>query len=76
MTKNLAFGLMRHGIRVNQVNPGWMETASEHRTQIQQDGAPENWLHVAAPQRPMGRYVQPWGSGERDRLLPVAGVRD
>jgi NAD(P)-dependent dehydrogenase (short-subunit alcohol dehydrogenase family) len=26
MTKNLAYGLMRHGIRVNQVNPGWMET--------------------------------------------------
>ena len=60
MTKNLAFGLMRHGIRVNQVNPGWMETESEHRTQIEQDGAPGNWLELAAPQRPMGRLVQPW----------------
>lgn len=60
MTKNLAFGLMRHGIRVNQVNPGWMETESEHRTQIEYDGAPENWLELAAPTRPLGRLVQPW----------------
>jgi len=60
MTKNLAFGLMRHGIRVNQVNPGWMETESEHRTQIEQDGAPDNWLELAAASRPLGRLVQPW----------------
>ena len=60
MTKNLAFGLMRHGIRVNQVNPGWMETESEHRTQVEQDGAPANWLELAAPTRPLGRLVQPW----------------
>lgn len=60
MTKNLAFGLMRHGIRVNQVNPGWMETESEHRTQMEQDGAPENWLELAVPTRPLGRLVQPW----------------
>jgi NAD(P)-dependent dehydrogenase (short-subunit alcohol dehydrogenase family) len=60
MTRNLAFGLMRHGIRVNQVNPGWMETASEHRTQTEQDGAPPNWLELAAPTRPFGRLVQPW----------------
>lgn len=60
MTKNLAFGLMRHGIRVNQVNPGWMETESEHRTQVDLDGAPENWLELAAPNRPMRRLVQPW----------------
>ncbi|MDH3301659.1 MAG: SDR family oxidoreductase [Acidimicrobiia bacterium] len=60
MTKNLAFALMRHRIRVNQVNPGWMETESEHRTQIEHDGAPENWLELAAPTRPLGRLVQPW----------------
>lgn len=60
MTKNLAYALMRHNIRVNQVNPGWMETESEHRTQIEQDGAPENWLELAAPTRAFGRLVQPW----------------
>lgn len=60
MTRNLAFGLMRHHIRVNQVNPGWMETESEHRTQTVLDGAPENWLEAAAATRPHGRLVQPW----------------
>jgi NAD(P)-dependent dehydrogenase (short-subunit alcohol dehydrogenase family) len=60
MTKNLAFGLMRHGIRVNQVNPGWMDTESEHVTQTTQDGAPENWLELAEPRRPVGRLVKPW----------------
>jgi NAD(P)-dependent dehydrogenase (short-subunit alcohol dehydrogenase family) len=60
MTTNLAFGLMRHGIRVNQVNPGWMETDSEHHIQVTEDGRPENWLELAAPTRPFGRLVQPW----------------
>ena len=60
MTRNLAFGLMRHRIRVNQVNPGWMETESEHRIQMVEDGMPENWLELAAPARPLGRLVQPW----------------
>lgn len=26
-----------------------METESEHLTQMTQDGAPENWLELAAP---------------------------
>lgn len=60
MTKNLAFGLMRHGIRVNQVNPGWMDTESEHHIQITEDGAPDNWLELAEAERPFGRLVKPW----------------
>jgi len=60
MTRNLAFALLEHRIRVNQVNPGWMETESEHRTQVEQDGAPEDWLQQANQQRPLGRLVQPW----------------
>jgi NAD(P)-dependent dehydrogenase (short-subunit alcohol dehydrogenase family) len=60
MTRNLAFGLMANGIRVNQVNPGWMDTESEHRTQVDQDGAPEDWLVAAEAGRPLGRLVKPW----------------
>ena len=60
MTKNLAFALLRSNIRVNQVNPGWMETESEHATQVNFDHSPDNWLELAAPQRPLGRLVQPW----------------
>lgn len=60
MTKNLAFGLMRHGVRVNQVNPGWMDTESEHRVQLSEEHAPEDWLVAAEAGRPMGRLVKPW----------------
>ena len=60
MTKNLAFGLMQHGIRVNQVNPGWMDTEAEHHVQVEQDGAPENWLEIAEANSPQGRLVKPW----------------
>ncbi len=60
MTKNLAYALMRHGIRVNQVNPGWMDTESEHVTQITYDGAPDDWLVAAEAGRPFGRLVKPW----------------
>ena len=65
MTENLAYALMRHNIRVNQVNPGWMETESEHQTQMTQDGAPENWLEMAAPaqQRGNAAAVRPRANG-------------
>ena len=60
MTKHLAFALMPHRIRVNQVNPGWMDTESEDRTQRIYDGAPDNWLEIAEASRPWGRLVKPW----------------
>ena len=76
MTKNLAFALLQHNIRVNQVNPGWMETESEHRTQMVHDGAPENWLELAAPTRPLGRLVQPWEAANAIAycLSPASGL--
>lgn len=60
MTKNLAFALMRHHIRVNQVNPGWMDTESEDWTQRTYDGATDGWLERAEATRPLGRLVKPW----------------
>jgi NAD(P)-dependent dehydrogenase (short-subunit alcohol dehydrogenase family) len=60
MTKHLAFALMPYRIRVNQVNPGWMDTESEDRTQRIYDGAPDNWLELAEASRPWGRLVKPW----------------
>ncbi len=76
MTRNLAFALMRHHVRVNQVNPGWMETESEHRTQMDHDGAPENWLELAAPTRPLGRLVHPWEAANAIAycLSPASGL--
>jgi NAD(P)-dependent dehydrogenase (short-subunit alcohol dehydrogenase family) len=60
MTKNLAYALMRHGIRVNQVNPGWMDTESEDRTQRAFDSAADGWLEQAESTRAVGRLVKPW----------------
>ncbi len=76
MTRNLAFALMQHDVRINQVNPGWMETESEHRTQMVHDGAPENWLELAAPGRPLGRLVQPWEAANAIAycLSPASGL--
>jgi NAD(P)-dependent dehydrogenase (short-subunit alcohol dehydrogenase family) len=37
-----------------------MDTESEHRTQVDGDGSPENWLELAERERPLGRLVKPW----------------
>jgi len=60
LTKNLAFMLLPHHIRVNQVNPGWMDTENEHRVQLDEDGQPHDWLVAAEASRPLGRLIKPW----------------
>jgi NAD(P)-dependent dehydrogenase (short-subunit alcohol dehydrogenase family) len=57
-TKNAAYSLMRHGIRVNQVNPGWMDTESEATIQKVWHGAADDWLVAAEASQPMGRLVK------------------
>jgi NAD(P)-dependent dehydrogenase (short-subunit alcohol dehydrogenase family) len=59
MTKNVSFSLMRHGVRVNQVNPGWMDTAAEDAVQRRFHGASDGWLEVAEAGQPMGRLIKP-----------------
>ena len=59
-TKNLAFTLLPHRIRVNQVNPGWMDTENEHQVQVVEDGQPDDWLVAAEASRPLGRLIKPW----------------
>jgi Dehydrogenases with different specificities (related to short-chain alcohol dehydrogenases) len=39
LTKNVAFGVMRHGIRVNGLCIGWMDTPGEDRVMRQYHGA-------------------------------------
>lgn len=60
LTKNLAFTLLPHHIRVNQVNPGWMDTENEHRIQLDEDGQSDDWLIAAEASRPLGRLIKPW----------------
>ena len=59
MTKNLAFSLMRHNIRVNQVNPGWMDTDAEDAVQRKFHGATDGWLERAEVDQPTGRLIKP-----------------
>jgi NAD(P)-dependent dehydrogenase (short-subunit alcohol dehydrogenase family) len=59
MTKSAAFSLMRHGIRVNQINPGWMDTESEDIVQRRWHGASDGWLEQAEAIQPYGRLIKP-----------------
>ena len=59
MTRNLAFSLMRHRIRVNEICPGWMDTESEDAVQRKFHGATDGWLQRAEADQPMGRLIKP-----------------
>ena len=59
MTRNLAFALMRHRIRVNLLCPGWMDTPNEDIVQRTFDGAVDGWLEQAEAEMPFGRLIKP-----------------
>ena len=59
MTRNLAFALMRHRIRVNLLCPGWMDTPNEDIVQRTLDGAGDGWLERAEAEMPFGRLIKP-----------------
>ena len=59
MTRNLAFSLMRHRIRVNLLCPGWMDTPAEDVVQRTFDGATDGWLERAEAEMPFGRLIKP-----------------
>ena len=59
MTRNLAFSLMRHRIRVNLLCPGWMDTPNEDVVQRTFDGATDGWLERAEAGMPFGRLIKP-----------------
>jgi NAD(P)-dependent dehydrogenase (short-subunit alcohol dehydrogenase family) len=59
LTKNVAFSVLPHRIRVNGLNIGWMNTPGEHAIQKKAHGAPDDWLERAAAGRPFGRLLEP-----------------
>ena len=59
LTRNCAFSLMRDRIRVNLLNPGWMDTPTEDQTQRKWHGATDGWLEAAEKQQPLGRLIKP-----------------
>jgi NAD(P)-dependent dehydrogenase (short-subunit alcohol dehydrogenase family) len=59
LTRNVAYALMRDGIRVNGLNIGWMNTPGEHTIQKVAHDAPADWLDKAAAGLPLGRLLDP-----------------
>lgn len=59
LTKNAAFSLARHRIRVNLLQIGWMNSPAEHAIQTTVEGQPEDWLSEAAAAQPFGRLLEP-----------------
>ncbi len=58
LTKNVAFGVMRHGIRVNGLCIGWMDTPGEDRIMRLYHGAQDGWKDEAEAKLPTGRLLK------------------
>ena len=59
LTKNAAFGLLKHRIRVNGLNIGWMATPGEDAIMKLRHGAQDGWLDEAVREQPFGRLIDP-----------------
>ncbi|MGH1491502.1 MAG: SDR family oxidoreductase [Acidimicrobiales bacterium] len=59
ITRNASYSLMRHRIRVNLLQPGWMKTEGEDAIQRRFHGAEDGWLESAEAEQPFGRLIDP-----------------
>jgi NAD(P)-dependent dehydrogenase (short-subunit alcohol dehydrogenase family) len=59
ITRNAAFSVMRHRIRINLIQPGWMKTEGEDTIQRRFHGAEDGWLEAAEAEQPFGRLIDP-----------------
>lgn len=59
LTKNVAYAVMRHRIRVNALNLGWMDTPAEDGVQRQYHSNGQDWLAAAEAAQPFGRLLKP-----------------
>lgn len=60
LTKNVAHSLLRHRIRVNGLNIGWMSTPGEDRIMKTYHDAKDGWLDEAVKTKPFGRLLDPY----------------
>ncbi len=58
LTKNVAFSLMRHRIRVNGLCIGWTDTPGEDRIMKTYHNAQDGWLGEAEKKLPFGRLLK------------------
>lgn len=59
LTKNVAYTVMGHHIRVNGLAIGWMDTPGEDRIMKTYHGADDGWLAKVEATRPFGRLLKP-----------------
>jgi NAD(P)-dependent dehydrogenase (short-subunit alcohol dehydrogenase family) len=59
LTRNVAHSLVKHRIRVNGLNIGWMHTPGEERVMREYHDAQDGWLDEAVKTRPFGRLIDP-----------------
>lgn len=59
LTKNVAYSVARSHIRVNALNLGWMDTASEDVIQRRYHSNGADWLDAAEASQPFGRLLKP-----------------
>ena len=59
LTKNVAYSVMRHRIRVNALSLGWMDTPGEDVIQRRYHSEGGDWLKSAEGAQPFGRLLKP-----------------
>lgn len=59
LTRNVAYSVMWDRIRVNLLNPGWMDTPGEHDIQRRYHDRDDGWLAEAEAIQPFGRLIKP-----------------
>jgi NAD(P)-dependent dehydrogenase (short-subunit alcohol dehydrogenase family) len=59
LTRNVAYSVMNHRIRVNGLTIGWMDTPGEDRIMKTYHDAQDGWLENAEKGRPFGRLLKP-----------------
>ena len=63
MTKNVAYTVAWDGIRVNCINPGWMDTPGEDVIQRRFHTDGQDWLDKAEAGMPFGQLINSDESG-------------
>lgn len=73
LTKNVAFSLMRHRIRVNGLTIGWMDTPGEDRIMKTYHDAEDGWKAKAEAGLPWGRLLK---TGEIARAVAYLSTEE
>ena len=59
MIRHAAYSLRMEQIRVNLINPGWMDTPAEDAVQKKFHDAPDDWLEKAEAKQAFKRILKP-----------------